>query len=102
VGVAVLGLAALANGAALEVSGLAWTGLLQRKVPAEKLGRVVSIDSLGSFALLPIGYGVAGWATGLLGAAPIFLIGGGLTALVALVVARHPAVGAMEATVSEL
>ena len=59
----------------------------------EQLGRVSSIDALGSFALLPIGYGLAGWATDRLGEAPVFLIGGGATALLlVLVLALQPAV----------
>ena len=46
-------IAALINGAALEVGGLTWTNILQELVPEEKLGRVSSIDTLGSFVLLP-------------------------------------------------
>jgi hypothetical protein len=53
-------------------------------VPAEKLGRVASVDSLGSFALLPIGLALAGWATDLIGAPAVFLIGGGATMIVSL------------------
>jgi hypothetical protein len=30
-------------------------------LPEEKLGRVVSLDMLGSFSLLPVGYLVTGW-----------------------------------------
>jgi hypothetical protein len=33
---------------------------------------------------MPIGYGISGWATDLIGAPLVFLIGGGLTALLAL------------------
>src|SRR5258708_8743189 len=55
--------AALINGAALEAGHLVWTNALQSMVPNEQLGRVVSIDSLGSFGLLPIGLAMAGWAT---------------------------------------
>jgi MFS family permease len=54
--------AALINGAALEAGHLVWTNSLQTMVPNEQLGRVVSIDSLGSFGLLPIGLALAGWA----------------------------------------
>jgi MFS family permease len=84
--------AALVNGAALEVGNLAWTTSLQEKVPPEQLGRVSSIDALGSFALLPIGYGLTGWATDQIGAAMVFVIGGGLTCLVALLGMAHPAI----------
>ena len=88
--------AALINGAALEIESLIWTNILQETVPGERLGRVASIDSLGSFALLPIGYALAGWATDLLGPAPVFLIGGGLTAVFALVAMAHPAIRAFD------
>ncbi len=89
-----IGLAALINGAALEMGGQAWTNALQDPVfvPRDLLGRVSSIDLLGSYALLPIGYGVAGWATATLGAAPVFLLGGGLTAVVALLGLLQPQV----------
>lgn len=96
VGFAGLALLALINGAALEVSNLAWMNALQSLVPAEKLGRVASVDALGSFALLPIGYGVAGWATELLGAQMVLMLGGGLTVLVVLLVYRHPAVRSLD------
>jgi MFS family permease len=76
--------AGLVNGAALEVGALAWTNALQEFVPAEKLGRVASVDSLGSFALLPIGLALAGWATDLIGAPGVFLVGGGATMIVSL------------------
>jgi MFS family permease len=96
VGFAGLALAALINGAALEISGLAWMNALQSQVPAEKLGRVASVDALGSFALLPIGYGLAGWATEWLGAPLVFMLGGGLTTLVVLLAYHHPAVRALD------
>lgn len=79
----ILALIALCNGAALELAGLAWTNALQEHVPREQLGRVASIDALGSFALIPAGYGFAAWATDLLGAAALLSLGGGMTVLVA-------------------
>lgn len=85
----VLVIAALANGAALEMGHLTWVNSLQELVPNEKLGRVVSIDNMGSFALLPVGFLIAGWATEQFGAPTVFLIGGlfaaGVTALGLLV-----------------
>jgi MFS family permease len=84
--------AALINGIALEFSSLAWINLLQEKIPNEKLGRVSSIDQMGSLILMPVGLAVAGWATGLLGPAPVFLIGGSLTVLFAIAALTHPAI----------
>jgi MFS family permease len=89
-------LAALINGAALEIESLIWTNILQETVPGERLGRVSSIDSLGSFVLLPVGFAITGWATDQLGAAPVFLIGGGLTAILAIVAMAHPAIRALD------
>jgi MFS transporter, DHA3 family, tetracycline resistance protein len=66
--------------------------LIQEIVPGERLERVSSIDSLGSFALLPVGFAIAGWATDQLGAAPLFAIGGGMTAIFALLALAHPAI----------
>jgi hypothetical protein len=66
--------------------------LIQEMVPGERFGRLFSIDSFGSFALLPVGFAIAGWATDRLGAVPLFAIGGGMTAIVALLALAHPAV----------
>jgi MFS family permease len=78
----VLLVVALVNGAALELGHLVWTNTLQELVPNEKLSRVVSIDNMGSFALLPIGFALAGWATEEFGASFVFLVGGLFTAVV--------------------
>lgn len=93
----VLGIAAIINGAALEIGSLAWTGILQQRIPPDKLGRVASVDALGSFALIPIGYALTGWATETLGAPLVFVIGGGLTVVVAAsVLIGHPAIRALD------
>jgi predicted MFS family arabinose efflux permease len=84
-------LAALINGAALQIGSLIWTNLLQELAPNETLGRVASMDMLGSFVLLPIGLGLAGWLTDQIGPAPVFILGGGLTAILAGLALLHPA-----------
>ena len=94
--IAFLLLAALINGAALEVGSLAWINSLQELVPQDKLGRVSSMESLGSFPLLPVGYGIAGWATEILGPALVFVLGGGITAVLALFALRHPAIRTLD------
>ncbi|HUS13557.1 MAG TPA: MFS transporter [Chloroflexia bacterium] len=86
----VLAAAALINGAALEAGSLAWTNTLQEMVPGEQLGRVSSIDMLWSYVLIPVGFALTGWATDALGPAPVFLLGGGITALLALLALAHP------------
>jgi len=82
--------AALVNGIALEANQLCWTGLLQEKIPNEELGRVFSFDALGSFVLLPVGLALTGWATQVLGPAPVFLVGGGLTFIITLLALLLP------------
>ena len=79
-------LAALFNGLALELEQLAWLNLLQEKIPNEQLGRVFSIDAMGSFALMPIGLALVGWGTQTFGPQAMFLVGGGLTAVLSLAV----------------
>lgn len=69
----------LVLGGAIAVFTLIWVNLLQDLVPRELLGRVVSIDNLGSYALLPLSYGITGWATDRYGVAMVFIIGGALT-----------------------
>jgi DHA3 family tetracycline resistance protein-like MFS transporter len=89
---AVMVLAALVNGAALEAFGQVWTNTLQELVPGEQLGRVASIDLLGSYVLLPVGYGLTGWLTGQMGAAPVFILGGGITAALATLALSQPVI----------
>ncbi len=84
VSIPILAGAAFLEGFFISIFGLIWTNSLQELVSRELLGRVSSIDALGSFVLLPIGYGICGWATDLIGAPLVFLIGGGLTAILAL------------------
>jgi MFS family permease len=88
--------AALINGAALEVGGLVWTNILQEFVPQEKLGRVSSIDTLGSFVLLPLGYAFTGWLVDHVDVALIFIAAGGVAALVSLFPLLHPSIRTLD------
>jgi DHA3 family tetracycline resistance protein-like MFS transporter len=74
------------------VFGMIWNNTLQEMVPHEMLGRVYSIDALGSFVFLPIGFALAGWATDRVGAPAVFLIGGFSTIALALLGLSHPAI----------
>nr|WP_240159445.1 MFS transporter [Paenibacillus aceris] len=49
------------EGFGLMIFGLIWETSLQELVPPEAFGRVVSLDLLGSFALLPLSYFLVGW-----------------------------------------
>jgi len=82
----------LALGASISVFTLIWINLLQDLVPRELLGRVVSIDNLGSYAFLPLSYGITGWATDRFGAAMVFIIGGAATAALPALGLAHRAV----------
>lgn len=84
------------SGICLSVFALIWTHTLQEMVPGNMLGRVYSIDALGSFVLLPIGFSLSGWATDRLGAPTVFLIGGLSTIVLALLGLLHPAIRSLD------
>ena len=95
-GVIGIAIGALIFGASLAAFGLVWTSTLQEMVPSALLGRVSSIDYLGSFVLLPIGYGLAGWATDMVGAPLVFIVGGIGTIVLALLGLAHPAIRGLD------
>ncbi|MCL6457145.1 MAG: MFS transporter [Gorillibacterium sp.] len=70
------GLAALftLEGFGIMIFGLIWETSLQELVPPEAFGRVASLDMLGSFALLPIGYILIGWLAEVIGGIPTIAI----------------------------
>ncbi len=78
-------LAAFITGCGISVLQTIWVTLLHELVPNEKLGRVASVDLLGSLGLLPIGYVLAGWLTDRFGPAWVFLIGGGIIAVLDII-----------------
>jgi MFS family permease len=80
------------SGMFTSVFALIWTHTLQEMVPGQMLGRVYSIDALGSFVLLPIGFSLSGWATDRFGAPTVFLIGGLSTIALVLLGLIHPAI----------
>lgn len=84
--------AAFIVGLSISAFGLVWTNTLQEMVPRAALGRVSSIDALGSFVLLPVGAGLAGWATDLVGPPLVFIVGGAATALLGVAGLLHPAI----------
>ncbi|MFZ3078684.1 MAG: MFS transporter [Bellilinea sp.] len=92
----VLAASAFLGGLFMSLFGLIWINSLQELVPRHLLGRVASIDALGSFVLLPIGYAVAGWATDIAGAPMVFAIGGATTVILALVGLSHPAIRGLD------
>jgi MFS family permease len=71
-------------GAGLGVFTIIWVTVLQELIPADKLGRVSSLDWLGSLALQPVGLAVVGVLTDRLGPQWVFICGGALNLLLAL------------------
>ena len=85
-----IGLAAFVRGIGYATFGLIWTNTLQEMVPGDKLGRVSSIDWLGSLIAMPVGFALAGWATDLIGPPLVFVVGGSITVLMVLLALLHP------------
>jgi MFS family permease len=75
-----------------SVFGLIWPNTVQEIVPKRLLGRVFSIDALGSFILIPVSFALAGWLTDLWGAPNVFLIGGIGTMTLTAIALLHPAI----------
>jgi len=84
------------EGACVATFGLIWTNTLQEMVPREQLGRVSSIDMLGSFVLLPIGFGLTGWVTDQIGASAMFVLGGGIGAVLIALGLLHPQIRGLD------
>ncbi len=63
-------------GAGLGIFEIIWTTTMQELVPPEKLGRVSSVDWLGSLCLQPVGLALVGALSDSLGPAIIFILGG--------------------------
>lgn len=84
--------AALVYGVGFSVANLVWTNTVQEMIPAEKLGRVTSLDALGSFVFLPLGFAVAGLLAEQIGAANVFRLGGGLAVLLGIGVLLVPSI----------
>ena len=70
--------ASIVCGFSLSTFQIIWITLLQELVPAETLGRVSSLDTLGSYSLLPVGLVSMGLLADHVGASWVF-IGGGAT-----------------------
>jgi len=59
-GVPAIAAVAFVAGVGSEIFGLLWHTTVQQEIPPDMLSRVYSYDALGSLALVPIGYAVAG------------------------------------------
>jgi MFS family permease len=72
--------------------GLVWETSLQELVAPEAFGRVASIDMLGSFALIPVGYMFTGWFASAIGGVSAMLVLSCLTLLLIAIVLCIPAI----------
>lgn len=71
-------------GAGLGVFEIIWATTMQELVPPDKLGRVSSVDWMGSLCLQPIGLAVVGALTDVIGPAWMFAAGGLVSAATVL------------------
>ncbi|HZU67395.1 MAG TPA: MFS transporter [Ktedonobacteraceae bacterium] len=69
-------LASVLVGFGLAFFNTIWFTILHETIPSDKLGRVVSLDSLGSFIMIPIGEVVGGILTDRIGPAMVFIVFG--------------------------
>ena len=69
---------AFATGFGFSLMAIWWETALVRHIPANLLSRVSSYDWMGSLALLPLGYAIAGPLANALGAQRVLLVGSGI------------------------
>lgn len=79
-------------GVGIAANNLLWEVSLQEIVPLDVYGRVASVDMLGSYAGLPIGYLVAGTQARLIGGIPTMLINGSILVLLTAIALTIPAI----------
>ena len=70
---AVIVAASFAAGFCSEIFGVLWDTTYQQEIPRELLSRVSAYDALGSWALMPIGFAVAGPVAAAVGTRPTLL-----------------------------
>ncbi len=71
-------------GLGMGAFGVVWMTVIQEMVPSDKLGRVVSIDMVGSYCLMPIGYAFAGILADSIGPAWIYIAAGVINCILAV------------------
>jgi DHA3 family tetracycline resistance protein-like MFS transporter len=69
------------DGAGIGVFEIIWVTVLQEMIPGEKLGRVTSVDFVGSFLFQPLGLAAIGFLTDVVATPVIFFACGGLSLL---------------------
>ncbi|HEU0001617.1 MAG TPA: MFS transporter [Ktedonobacteraceae bacterium] len=74
----VASLASMLVGFGLAFFNTIFFTILHETIPGDKLGRVISLDTLGSFAMIPVGEALGGILTDRIGPAPVFIIFGSI------------------------
>lgn len=92
-----IGFGAFLAGCAFGIFGPLWDTTLQREIPPNVLSSVSSYDYLGSVALLPLGYAIAGPLSGVIGIKPLLLLAGIWMLVSSLAVLAVPVVRRLEA-----
>jgi MFS family permease len=87
--------AAVLAGACVEVYSVNWATALQQEIPPDKLSRVSAYDTLGGYALTPVGTVVAGPLAAAFGTAVVMAAGGALIAILPLLILLVPDVRRM-------
>ncbi len=85
------------GGASFGVFSALWDTTMQRRVPAAALSRVSSFDWMGSLALLPAGYALAGPAGAALGVDPVLIFAACVAVVLPLAMAADPAIRGLTA-----
>ena len=78
------------SGLAIGLFGVWWETALAQRIPPHLLSRVSAWDVMGSLALMPVGYLLAGPVASMLGEVRV-LVGGGVVGTIAILLAVLPA-----------
>lgn len=93
--VALIAASAVLAGAGLALFDAIWQTTIQANVPASQLSRLSSYDWMGSLAMLPIGYLLAGVAEGAIGAGASLFAAAAIVLLATAAVVALPCVRGM-------
>ena len=73
--VPVIAAGAFLGGASFAVFDTQWDTTMQREIPPELLSRVSAYDWFGSLVFLPLGYGIVGPVSSVVGVHAVFVFG---------------------------
>jgi hypothetical protein len=90
--VATIAVGAAMGGATLALFGALWNTTLQSQVPSHQLSRVSSYDWLGSLAVLPLGFALAGFAQHVVGAEMSLMVAAAIVLAATALVVRLPSI----------